>query len=72
MIIDIVLRKGTKSQFIKANPLLLKNEIAVEKNTKQVKIGDGKTLYNNLPYATKNTLINRLHKGFTLKAGYKK
>lgn len=33
------------------NPVLLDGEIAVEKDTKQIKIGDGVTSYNNLEYA---------------------
>ncbi len=33
-----------------ANPLLFLGEIGIERDTNGVKIGDGVTLWNNLPY----------------------
>jgi hypothetical protein len=51
MAVQIKLRRGTQSQWSSANPILEDGEIVVETDTRQVKIGDGSTAYNSLPYA---------------------
>lgn len=50
MAVLIQLRRGTKSQWQISNPVLENGEIVVETDTYQVKIGDGTTNYNSLPY----------------------
>lgn len=51
MAIRLRMRRGTKSQWTSANPVLKSGEIVIETDTLQVKIGDGSTNYNSLPYA---------------------
>jgi len=46
----IQLRRGTSSEWSSSNPVLANGEIVVETDTRQVKIGDGVSLYNSLPY----------------------
>jgi hypothetical protein len=50
MAILIKLRRGLKEEWEQENPILGNGEIIVETDTKQVKIGDGVTTYNSLPY----------------------
>lgn len=50
MAINIKLRRGTESQWSAANPVLSNGELVVETDTRKVKIGDGTTAYNSLPY----------------------
>jgi hypothetical protein len=46
----IQLRRGTAAQWTTANTLLLDGEEGFEKDTKKRKVGDGVTLWNDLPY----------------------
>lgn len=50
MAVLIQLRRATKSQWTAANPVLASGEVVVETDTRQVKIGNGSTAYNSLPY----------------------
>jgi hypothetical protein len=50
MAVQIGLRRGTQAQWSAANPVLESGEIVVETDTNQVKIGDGSSNYNSLPY----------------------
>lgn len=50
MAVLIQLRRATKSQWTAANPVLSSGEVVVETDTRQVKIGNGSTSYNSLPY----------------------
>jgi hypothetical protein len=50
MAVQIQLRGGTAAQWASANPVLAERELVVETDTKKIKIGDGVTTYNNLPY----------------------
>ena len=43
-------KRGSSIAFRKANPILLKGEPAFEWDTKKLKVGDGETRYNKLPY----------------------
>ncbi|NBO26575.1 MAG: hypothetical protein EBU96_07270, partial [Actinobacteria bacterium] len=47
----IQLRRGTAAQWSSANPVLASGEVGVETDTKQFKIGDGTSLWNNLGYS---------------------
>lgn len=47
----IQLRRGTASQWSSANPVLAPGEVGIELDTKQFKIGDGTSLWDNLAYA---------------------
>lgn len=51
MAIRLRMRRGTQAQWSSSNPILKIGEIVVESDTLQVKIGDGSTNYNSLPYA---------------------
>lgn len=51
MAVQIQLRNGTAAQWASANPTLALGEIGLEKDTTQVKIGDGTTAWNSLSYA---------------------
>lgn len=46
----IKLRRGTSSEWSAANPILALGEPGFERNTFQLKIGDGVTAWNSLPY----------------------
>ena len=46
----IQLRRDLKASFTLANPILKQGEPAYEIDTKLMKIGDGETAYNSLPY----------------------
>lgn len=46
----IQLRRGTAAQWASANPVLLAGEEGLETDTGKVKIGDGATAWNALPY----------------------
>ena len=50
MAVQIKIRRATSSQWFAANSILLEGEIVVETDTRKVKIGDGTTDYNSLPY----------------------
>jgi hypothetical protein len=50
MAVLIKLRRGTKSEWSVENPILAEGEIVAEIDTRQVKVGDGVTPYNLLPY----------------------
>jgi hypothetical protein len=43
-------RRGTASQWSTANPTLAAGEMGIESDTNQFKLGDGTTLWNDLPY----------------------
>ena len=47
----IQFRRGTSSEWASANPVLSAGEIVLETDTKQVKLGNGVSNYNSLPYA---------------------
>jgi hypothetical protein len=46
----IQLRRGTASQWSTANTVLLAGEQGYETDTRRIKIGDGTTAWNSLPY----------------------
>ena len=47
---DINMRKGTAAAWTSANPVLSAGEPGFETDTKKLKLGDGTTAWNNLPY----------------------
>ena len=49
----ISLRADTAANFASVNPVLLKNELAIEKDTGKKKLGDGSSRYSALPYLEK-------------------
>ena len=46
----LCLRTDTTGNWRTANPVLLRGEIGVEEDSGKIKIGDGKTKWNGLPY----------------------
>ena len=48
----IQLRRGTRTEWTSQNPILLEGEIAIELDSyrNRIKIGDGTTAWNSLPY----------------------
>ena len=47
---DIQIRNGTAAQWTSANPVLDVGELGVETDTHKLKVGDGTTAWNSLPY----------------------
>lgn len=45
-----LLRRGTSSAWASVNPILMAGEPAFELDTNKLKVGDGTTPYNDLPY----------------------
>lgn len=50
MAVQIQLRNDTSSNWTSVNPILARGEIGIEINTNKMKIGDGTTRWNSLPY----------------------
>lgn len=50
--VNIKLRRGTAAEWTASNELLSLGEPGFEKDTRKLKIGDGITLWNDLPYIT--------------------
>ena len=50
--VNIKLRRGTAAEWTASNELLQLGEPGFEKDTRKLKIGDGITLWNDLPYIT--------------------
>ena len=48
----IALRRDTSSAWVRFNPVLLQGEAGYELDTNKLKIGDGSSLWNDLPYIT--------------------
>lgn len=48
----IQLRRGTRAEWTAQNPVLLEGEVAIELDSyrNRIKIGDGTTAWNSLPY----------------------
>nr|DAG22277.1 MAG TPA: hyaluronidase [Caudoviricetes sp.] len=65
----LILRGGTSSEWSAANPVLLKNEVGIERyeaGKHKIKIGDGVTSWNNLPYYDSTpTKVSDVHIGLT-------
>ena len=51
MAVQILFRRGTSAEWTSANPALGSGEPGIETNTGKIKVGDGTTLWNALPYA---------------------
>jgi hypothetical protein len=51
MAVQILFRRGTSTEWTDANPTLGTGEPGIETNTGKIKVGDGSTLWNALPYA---------------------
>jgi len=52
MAVNILLRRGTASEWTASNPILLEGEVGVETDSKKLKVGDGLTVWASLPYIT--------------------
>ena len=52
MAVNILIRRGTASEWTSANPILLEGEVGVETDSKKLKVGDGLTVWASLPYIT--------------------
>lgn len=48
--VTLKLKRGTSSSLAAANPVLAAGEMALEQDTRRIKIGDGSTSYTSLPY----------------------
>lgn len=46
----LTVRKGSQDQWQESNPVLLEGELAWEKDARRLKVGDGETPWNELPY----------------------
>ena len=56
MATKIQIRRGLSTEWASANPTLAAGELAVETDTKQLKIGDGATAYNSLAYVATGSM----------------
>lgn len=65
-------KTGTASQWTSVNPTLAKGEIGFETDTAKMKIGDGVTAYNNLPYlqAQAGESVGHIQYQYTVENGY--
>lgn len=65
-------KTGTASQWTSVNPTLAKGEIGFETDTAKMKIGDGVTTYNNLPYlqAQAGESVGHIQYQYTVENGY--
>jgi hypothetical protein len=61
----IQLRRGTASQWFDASTVLLAGEQGYETDTRRIKIGDGTTAWNSLPYFN-SIQINEKTSSYTL------
>lgn len=50
-IMYVQMRRGTSDAWTTTNPVLLRNEIALDLDTLGIKVGDGVTPWITLPYA---------------------
>jgi hypothetical protein len=54
----IQIKRGSSSTFQSENPILQSGELAWEKDTNKIKVGDGITQWNDLPYINNDFEIN--------------
>lgn len=50
MALRLQIRHDTSANWVQANPVLMSGEFGYDVTTKQVKVGDGQTAWNTLPY----------------------
>ena len=51
-------KRGTTLVMTANNPVLSAGEIGIETDTNKIKIGDGSTAWNNLPYVNSSAATN--------------
>lgn len=56
--VRLIIRNDTTTNWITANPVLLKGEMGVEIDTRKFKFGDGTTTWSALQYAGGNAIVN--------------
>jgi len=54
----IKLKRGKSTSWIKKNMVLEPGEVGVELDTHQIKVGDGSTAWNDLPYVGSTKVVN--------------
>ena len=59
-------KRGTSASWSRVNPVLLEGEPGFEKDTNKIKIGDGSTQWNDLPYLNGNFTISADGKSITI------
>ena len=59
----IIMRNDTAANWKTNNPILADGELGIEKDTRLVKLGDGVTAYNALPYINDAKSINEVDVG---------
>ena len=57
MAVKIQLRRDTAANWSSNNPILAEGEIGVELDTNRMKVGNGSTYWNDLPYAFEDYYI---------------
>ena len=55
MAIRLQLRRDTAANWTLVNPVLAQGELAIETDTRKVKVGDGSSNWVSLPYFTQGT-----------------
>ena len=66
----VQLRHDTAANWTTANPTLLAGEIGIETDTNRMKIGDGSTLWQVLPYFPPDTGLGSVFDGGTPSSTY--
>lgn len=54
------LRHDTVENWVRSNPILLNGEVGVETDTSKMKMGDGKTQWNDLGYMYSSLLNDEI------------
>lgn len=60
MAFRIQLRRGTSTSWTNANTLLAQGEVGLETDTNKIKIGNGETRWNDLPYNINSYSISEM------------
>ena len=52
--VSLIIRNDVAAEWSAVNPILRKGELAIENDTGYMKVGDGITAWNDLPYCSSN------------------
>lgn len=63
--IEIILRRGKTEDWLRFDPIILKDEVVMDVGTGKIKIGNGKNYWSQLPYEAE-PLPERMRHGFAL------
>ena len=61
MAVNIQLRRDTSATWASVNPTLMEGEFGLERDTKKLKVGDGATPWNSLPYVLNADMLKSVY-----------